>query len=178
MIAQLSPRDRWLLGTLVPLFAVVFTLHVQETARTGLAQLPVFAERVPGDYPRVGGYRLETDSSGSGLEIGDRLIRIGDRDLRGVGYVGFHAIGLSLTTPGRPAPLVFERDGLRRSIEIESRPHPHHWARVPVLLLIPCVCVLILLRADNNGEGGTLSLTATIRRHHFHSNRSDSRGAR
>ena len=53
----------------------------------------------------MGGFRLETDSSGSGLELGDRLLRVGDRDLGNVGYIGFHAIGLSLTTPGHPVPL-------------------------------------------------------------------------
>jgi hypothetical protein len=71
--------------TTLPIFLATFALHVQETARSGLAQLPVLAEWQPGDYPRVGGYRLETNSSGSGLEMGDRLIRLGDRDLQGGG---------------------------------------------------------------------------------------------
>ena len=93
MGARLSGRDRLLLLATLPLFVVVFAAHVYQSARTGLAQLPVYAEWIPGDYPRVGGYRLETDSTGSGLELGDRLIRLGDRDLRGVGYIGFHATG-------------------------------------------------------------------------------------
>ena len=150
MLAELTRKDKLLLGSMVPVFLAVFALHVHETARTGLAQLPVFAEWVPGEYPRVGGYRLETDSSGSGLELGDRLIRVGDRDLRGVGYIGFHAIGLARTTPGNPVPLVFERDGVRQTVALEARPHPHRWARVPVLLVIPLVCVLILLRAPGS----------------------------
>jgi signal transduction histidine kinase len=138
--------------TTLPLMAVVFAAHVEETARTGLAQLPVFARWNPGDYPQVGGYRLETDSSSSGLEVGDRLIRLGDRDLRGVGYLGFDAIGLARTTPGHPVEIVVERRGERRSLRIEARPHAQRWSRIPILLLIPTVCVLLLLRAPSQPD--------------------------
>ena len=123
--------------------------HVWETSRSGLAQLPVFAEWHPGDYPEVGHYRVETDSSGSGLLPGDRLIRIGERDLRGVGHVGFDAIGLARTSPGSPVELEFERQGLRQVVPLEARPHVRPWSRVPILLLIPAVCVLLLLRAPS-----------------------------
>ncbi len=149
---RLTARDQWLLATMLPLFAVVFAAHVEETARTGLAQLPVFAQWHPGDYPRVATYRLETDSSGSGLEPGDRLIRLGERDLRGAGYLSFDAIGLARTSPGRPVPLVFERDGRRQTVPLEARPHPQRWARIPILLLIPTFCVLILLRAPGQAD--------------------------
>jgi len=152
MARRLTRSDRWLLGVTLPLFLAALGLHVHETARSGLAQLPVLAEWQPGDHPRVGGYRLETDSSGSGLEIGDRLIRVGQRDLRGVGYVGFHAIGLSLTRPGDPVPLVFERDGERRTVPLEARPHPQPWSRIPILLLIPLFCVPLLLRAPGQPD--------------------------
>ncbi|MGH0028194.1 MAG: ATP-binding protein [Myxococcota bacterium] len=152
MRPRLTRRDKLLLWTTVPLMAVVFLAHVHETHRSGLAQLPVFAEWHPGDYPQVGGYRLETDSSGSGLLPGDRLVRVGDRDLRGVGYTGFHAVGLARTTPGNPVPLVFERDGERRTIPLEARPHPQPWSRVPVLLVIPLVCVLLLLHAPGQPD--------------------------
>lgn len=150
MFAELTRSDRLLLGILVPLAVATFVLHVHETARSGLAQLPVFAEWVPDGYPRVGGYRLETDSSGSGLELGDRLIRVGDRDLRGQGYVGFHAIGLSLTKPGQPVPLVAERDGVRFTVPLEARPHPRRWSRVPLLILLAAVGVLVVLRAPGS----------------------------
>ncbi|MDJ0866726.1 MAG: hybrid sensor histidine kinase/response regulator [Myxococcota bacterium] len=152
MAPRLTRRDRALLLATLPLFAAVFGLHVYETARSGLAQLPVYAHWQPGDYPLVGGYRLETDSSGSGLEVGDRLLRVGDRDLRGVGYVGFHAIGLARTAPGHPVPLVFERDGERGTVPLEARPHARRWSRIPILLLIPGFCALLLLRAPGQPD--------------------------
>jgi signal transduction histidine kinase len=142
--------DRWLLGAYLPLYLMVLALHVQESARSGLAQLPVFAQAVAGDYPVVAGYPLETDSSGSGLMPGDRLLRIGERDLRGQGYVGVQAIGLARTTPGRPVPLVFERGGVEHTVPLEARPHEHPWSRLPLLLLIPLLCTLVVLRAPGS----------------------------
>lgn len=148
----LTRRDKLLLWATLPMMVAALFGHVWETARTGLAQLPVFAKWNPGDYPQVGHYRVETDSSGSGLLPGDRLIRIGDRDLQGVGYIGFDAIGLARTTPGHPVPLEFERDGERHVVPLEARPHPQRWARLPILLLIPAVCVLLLLRAPGQPD--------------------------
>ena len=171
MRQPLTRRDKLLLLATLPLFAVVLVLHVQETAQTGLAQLPVFAKWNPGDYPQLGGFRLETDSSGTGLELGDRLIRIGDRDLRGVGYIGFHAIGLSLTQPSLPVPLVFERGGVRRTVPFEARPHPQRWSRLPILLLIPTVCILLLLRASGQPDAQRFYLcfmTYAIGQAHFY----------
>jgi signal transduction histidine kinase len=150
VLERTSRADRLLLGVFLPLYVFVLCLHAHESARSGLAQLPVFAKGVRGDYPVVAGYRLETDSSGSGLLPGDRLIQIGERDLRGEGYVGVQAIGLARTTPGRPVPLVFERGGERREVPLVSRPHQHPWARLPLLLLVPVVCTLVVLRAPGS----------------------------
>jgi signal transduction histidine kinase len=164
-------QQQLLLGSLLPLFAITFALHVEEVAHTGLAQLPVFARWVPGDYPVVAGYRLETDSSDSGLLPGDRLLRVGDRDLRGAGYVGFQAIGLSLTWPGHPVPLVFERDGVQHRVELEARPHPQPWTRIPILLLVPIVSVLLLLRAPGSPSAQRFFLcfmTYAIGQAHFY----------
>jgi signal transduction histidine kinase/CheY-like chemotaxis protein len=150
VLARTSRADRLLLFAYLPLYLLVLGLHVHESGRSGLAQLPVFAQAVAGDYPVVAGYRLETDSSGSGLEPGDRLLRIGERDLRGEGYVGVQAIGLAHTTPGRPVPLLFERGGVERTGLLEARPHEHPWSRLPLLLLIPLLCTLVVLRAPGS----------------------------
>lgn len=150
MLSRLTRNDKLLLGCLVPLYVLALGLHTYQVAVTGFAQLPVFAARVPSDYPVVAGFRLETDSRGSGLELGDRLIRLGDRDLRVEGYVSFDAIGLARTRPGSPAPLVIERGGVRRELTIEARPHPHAWLRIPVLAAIGLFAVLVLVRAPGS----------------------------
>ena len=160
MPARLGRAEKLLLGVYLPAYLVVLGLHAHEVGRSGLAQLPVFVRGVSGDYPVVAGYPFETDSSGSELEPGDRLIQLGERDLSGVGYVGFQAIGLARTRPGHPAPLVFERAGERLRVALEARPHVQPWTRLPLLLLIPFVCVLVLLRAPGSAGARRLFLGA------------------
>jgi signal transduction histidine kinase len=160
VLARFGRVEKLLLGLYLPAYLVALGLHAHEVRRSGLAQLPAYVRGVAGDYPVVAGHPVETDSSGSGLEPGDRLIRLGERDLSGVGYVGFQAIGLARTRPGQPVPLLFERAGERRSVALEARPHVHPWSRLPLLLLIPTVCVLVLLRAPGSAGARRLFVAA------------------
>jgi two-component system, sensor histidine kinase len=150
LLAGTSRADRLLLGLYLPLYLVVLVLHVHESARSGLAQLPVFAQAVRGDYPVVAGYRLDPDPAVVVLAPWDRLLRIGERDLRGQGYVGVQAIGLARTSPGHPVTLRFERNGVEHRALLESRPHEFPWSRLPLLLLLPLFCTLVLLRAPDS----------------------------
>jgi signal transduction histidine kinase len=162
-MSHLSRVDKLLLGTLLPLFLIVFTLHVREAARTGIAQAPFFAAP-DGDergYPQIGGPRLEHGVDRSGLRVGDLLIRVGDVDLRGYGYFGFDAVvveqaGLSLRTP-----LLYERDGVRGATELELLPYPQPFARIPFLLGAAVVGTIVLLRAPRSRHS-RLVFTATL----------------
>jgi signal transduction histidine kinase len=161
VLERLGRIDKLLLGIYLPAYLLAVGLHAHEVVRSGLAQLPVFVRPAFGDYPLVAGHPVETDSSGSGLEPGDRLLRLGERDLRGVGYVGFQAIGLARTRPGQPTTLVFERAGERQRVALEARPHVQPWSRLPLLLLIPVVCVLVLVRAPGSPGARRLFVAAT-----------------
>lgn len=93
---RLTRTDRLLLGTLLPLVALALGLHLREALWTGIPEPPIFAAPSPdgSGYPVVGGPRRERSSDGSGLEPGDRLISVGDRDLSGVGYYEFDVIAI------------------------------------------------------------------------------------
>ena len=120
-MSRFSRADKLLLGTVLPLFLIVFTLHVREAVRTGIAQAPFFA--VPGGdergYPHIGGPRLGRGVDRSGMRVGDVLVRAGDVDLRGYGYVGFDAIVVEQAGLSRRTALVYERDGVRATTELE-----------------------------------------------------------
>jgi signal transduction histidine kinase/CheY-like chemotaxis protein len=151
-MSALSFRDRLLLWALVPVYLLCLALHVAEVRRSGLAQLPVWAYAPAGsEFPVVGGYRVETDSRDSGLRPGDRLLRVGDRDLRGAGHIRFDALALEQTGV-LGAALVFERDGVRRTGVLRPRPRPHPWTRTLPLVLGLVVCVLVLLRAPGTPD--------------------------
>lgn len=155
---SLTREDRLLLGILVPVFLVCFALHVHEVRRSGLAQLPVWALPGPeGGPPIVGGDRVETDSSGSGLLPGDRLLRVGETNLRGAGYVEFDALALEAVGAGE-APLVFERDGVRYQTTIRARPRPYAWSRPLVIATGALLCVVIVLRAPGRPDAQRFAL--------------------
>ena len=56
----------------------------------------VLAITSPDGYPRVGDRQELLDA---GLESGDQLLAIGDRDLRGVGPIGLFALALANAEP-------------------------------------------------------------------------------
>jgi signal transduction histidine kinase/CheY-like chemotaxis protein len=150
---SLTREDRLLLGILVPVFLVCFALHVAEVRRSGLAQLPVWAlADAAGGPPTVGGYRVETDSAGTALRPGDRLLRVGETDLRGAGYVEFDALALEAVGAGGEAPLVFERDGVRHETRIRARPRPYAWSRPLVIGIGGLLVVFIVLRAPGRPD--------------------------
>jgi hypothetical protein len=153
-VAQWTKNDRLLLVGLLPLFVLCFSLHVREVLRTGLAQPPVFA--IPGSgsdaYPTVGGLRLERGIDWNDLRVGDGLIRVGDVDLRGVGYASFDAIALEQAGLGLVVPLIFERGGERRELQLRMSQYAQPWFRVPFLLSFVLVGLLILLRAPGSRQ--------------------------
>jgi len=137
--------DKLLFALLLPLFAVCLVLHLREVRRTGLSQPPVFATyRGLDAYPVVGGVRLERGADWAGLALGDRLIQVGDADLRGTGYVGFDAHALAAADARGQAPLVFERGGQRRTIQLAMPRSALPWYRVPFLLAFVLVAALVL----------------------------------
>jgi len=146
---RLQSIDRLLLLTLMPIWVVAFTLHVGEIQRTGLVQVPVYASPSWGEdrYPTVGGFRLERDSSGTGLEVGDRLHQIGDVDLEGTGYFAFDAIAFEQAGEALAAPLEFERDGERSEVLLTLRPASIPWARIPFSVAYMLIALVVLLRA-------------------------------
>ena len=110
--------DQILLSTLLSLWLVAFGLQLRAIVLTGQAMPPLFAEpAVSADsYPHVGGVWPESGQLAPGLRLGDRLIRVGDFDLRGVGYIGFTARAVGEAGLALETPLVFEREGERREI--------------------------------------------------------------
>ena len=94
-MSRLAPLDKALVLILVPLWALCFSLGVRTQIRGGgAAQLGVVLED-PGSYPALtgeySGFAHRSDPlAAAGLRAGDRLIRVGDADLRGVGTnIGF-----------------------------------------------------------------------------------------
>ncbi|MCZ6782917.1 MAG: hypothetical protein O7G30_06370, partial [Proteobacteria bacterium] len=116
---RLAPLDKALVLILVPLWVVCFTLSVRTQVRGGGWLLGVgLSVEDSESYPALSGQfsRLVYSSdplAEAGLRAGDRLIRLGDADLLGLGTVGFIALSAEQGRRDLPFPLIFERDGKR-----------------------------------------------------------------
>ncbi|MFK7898524.1 MAG: hybrid sensor histidine kinase/response regulator [Myxococcota bacterium] len=140
-----------LLFVLIPLALIVLLLHVREVSRTGLAQPPIYAAFGAGQaaYPIVGGSTVEV-SGEHPLEVGDRLIRIGETDLQGQGYLGFMGAAFAAAGESRVAPLVYERGGERRETMLQLAPFSVPWLRIPFLATMLTLVTVLLLRRPND----------------------------
>ncbi|MDH3458236.1 MAG: PDZ domain-containing protein, partial [Gemmatimonadota bacterium] len=127
-MSRLAPLDKALVLILVPLWVVCFSLGVRTQLRGGAVAMVGLSVEDADSYPALTGvYGRNIHPSDplvqAGLRAGDRLVQMGNADLRGVGTLGF--IGRTLDESGREAlsvPLVFERDDERRETSLALVP--------------------------------------------------------
>ncbi len=144
---RLRPLDRVLLGVGLPLWIVCFGLHVKEWSRGRLAWIPltVSGAPTPDAPPMVSGFLPGMHGGALELEPGDRLLRAGRADLRGVGPFGFAAATWSQAGSDGSVELEVQRVGERRVLRIQLLPVGMGW-RLPLLSLgfaIPAFLVLL-----------------------------------
>jgi signal transduction histidine kinase/ActR/RegA family two-component response regulator len=152
-VTRLGWLDRLLLVTLLPAFAVVLGLHLREAGRTGLLHAPVFAVGgMFGEPPRVGGVRFEQGGSYGSLRVGDRLLRVGPYDLRGVGNIGFDAYAIAAAGDSAETEVTIEREGQRLTLPFRLVSAQQPFYRVPFLVGIVLVAVIVLLRARGSPD--------------------------
>jgi class 3 adenylate cyclase len=145
-LSRLAPLDKALVLILVPLWVVCFGLSVKtqiDGTRGMWVELSLAdAQSYPVLTGRVTPYYASNPLDAAGLRAGDRLIRMGAEDLRGVGTLGLW--GRSAEARDPEAPILYERDGERRET---SLPLVSHAAYRPWLAgsLAFVVCTLFIL---------------------------------
>jgi signal transduction histidine kinase len=142
-----SRPSRWIFFGLFPLALLALSLHVREVVRSGLAQPPVYAAPGAGPeaYPSVGGDTVEVRGRHE-LAVGDLLISLGGRDLRGAGYLEFMGVAFEQAGSALRAPLVYERAGVRRETELQLTPYVAPWLRIPFLSMMLLLVAFALAR--------------------------------
>ena len=154
---QVLRTDQVLLSTLLALWLVAFGLQLRAIVLTGQAMPPLFAEPAASSdsYPHVGGVWPESGQLAPELRVGDRLIRVGGSDLRGVGYIGFTARAVGEAGLALETPLVFEREGERREIILRLGSPPIPWQRIPVEIACVMSALLVLIGSRGSPMGRT-----------------------
>src|SRR5882724_10059341 len=118
--------DATLAAILLPLWLSAFALHVRQVAHGRLAWVGVFVASAPRDgFPTVAGLWPGEGAQRSSLAVGDRLLRLGDADLGGVGPIGFFALAheqLAREPAGAGVPVDYEHAGERRQTSLPFVP--------------------------------------------------------
>jgi class 3 adenylate cyclase len=125
-LSRLAPLDKAWVLILVPLWVVCFGLAVKSQVEgEGVALLGLTVEDADSYPVLTGQFSIQYSwdpLDQAGLQPGDRLIRVGDADLRGVGTVGLVICILEEAGRDPAIPLVFDRDGARRTTSLDLLP--------------------------------------------------------
>lgn len=144
-------------------WAACAVLHVRQVAPGRLAWVGVYAA-APVDsrgYPAVRGFWPGTAPAATGgLEPGDRLVRVGGDDLRGVGPVGFAARAWAAADSTLRVPVAYERDGLPRRTTIELVRVPHPWRMLPLACGLVATGALVVARRRDSRVARVFFLAA------------------
>jgi len=144
---RLQPFDIALLAIFVPLWLLCFALYLSDIANGRLARIPLLvnAPASAEDYPTIQAFWPGTEAEHLGFAIGDRLIRVGEADLRGVGPFGFTARmyeqAVHLQTPS-----VFSRDGVIETRLVKLQPFAFPWRTLFLTLGFAGTAVAVLIR--------------------------------
>jgi class 3 adenylate cyclase len=126
-------RSRWvdwlLLGTLLPIFFAMLAGGIQAYRASGEHVLPFRLSGAQGDdgYPLV--HSLRTPHAE--IRPGDRVLRIGEIDLRGLSQPRIRYRTRALLAASVPLAVEGERSGVRFETEIEPAPLPSWWWPLP-----------------------------------------------
>jgi class 3 adenylate cyclase len=146
MERRLAALDLALLAGLVPIWAVCFGLSLR-SLRDPPPSTPLGVRGAgANEYPVLIDLAPWADGGDAVLRRGDRLLRVGAWDLRGVGPLGFYARFAADAHWREPLPvLTYERNGVEG--QTPAPPPIWVWPPLPASLGFFATCLLLSLRA-------------------------------
>lgn len=143
--------DLLLLASVLVVWTACAVLHVRQVVHGRLAWVPVYVamSASAAEHPRVRAYWPGVDAEAAGgLAIGDRLLRVGDEPLEGVGPIGFFARvhQVAARSPDLVVPVVYERDGARAETRMRLVRAAFPWRMLPLACALVVTMGLVLLR--------------------------------
>lgn len=144
--ASLATRDKLLLGTLLPLWLVFFcamfrAVWVEAPYSPARLQFSTSSD----DYPVVLSVVPWLQAT-SALRDGDRLLRAGDSDLRGVGQIGLEQLLPAVTGRSHSVDVSFERTGKRQAAALRLGSVRDFWWKLPTSFVFAVTGLLLLVR--------------------------------
>jgi class 3 adenylate cyclase len=143
--------DRILLLVWLPIWAFAFfesARHLDEPI--GLCPVEVASAAGADDFPTVTGQRRWVQRPAPELRPGDRLLRVGEVDVRGASSLDLFLRFAEAARGAASVPVVYERDGARLEAQLPANPARFLRTWVIVSLIYAAVAVLLLWRAPSS----------------------------
>lgn len=148
---RLRAIDIVVLLLLAPAWLLCFALSLHRVIHDRLAWASVFVSRSANvdDYPIVSGFWLDGGMEQGGLVLGDKLVRVGDADLRGVGPFEFVVRVYESVNEELRFTVSFLRGESAQEAILRLRRIGFPWRLLPLSLGFAVVAVLALLQAPS-----------------------------
>lgn len=156
--------DLLLLAPVLALWTTCAVLHLRQVVHGRLAWVPVYVDTPASavEHPRVRGFWPGTNADDAGgLHVGDRLLRVGDEPLAGVGPVGFFGRVHEVATRDLAVPVAYERDGAHAETRLRLVPAAFPWRMLPLACALVVTAALVLLRRGETAVARAFFLGAT-----------------
>lgn len=163
-MTHLNGGRRALFFALISLWVVCTGLHIYRLTR-GVLTWPdpqAAASKDANGHPTLSGAFASGEPLPRELGVGDRLIRAGAADLRGVGPIRFPAYVLQEADVNHRVRLEYVHDGRARSTWIELRPNLFQWRYLPLTVSFALSGVLVLLRASGSRSAQAFFLANVV----------------
>jgi class 3 adenylate cyclase len=166
---RLRFADAALLTGLLAAWLVCLVLHLQALTRGDLAWIPlhVAAAASAQDHPTVQGFWSGAEHDAPGLAVGDRLLAVGDHDLRGAGRLAVVARIYQQADGTDSVPVRFERAGIRGEARLDLEPIPLAWRKTLVAAGLVIVGALAFWRTRGSHVGRLFFLALVFYAFHW-----------
>jgi len=140
--------DKALFLVLASVWAAGFALSVRSAVQN-VSFMPVLVSgsASSSNYPSVSGFAAGMTAERAGLRLGDRLLRLGDVDLRGVGNLEFWALAAEHTDPESLITVEFERDSERGRISLRPASYAINWPLLLASFVFAATALVLFVRA-------------------------------
>ncbi len=139
--------DWWLLATLLPVYLLLQAAGIQAHLASGGRSLPFTLTGAQGAHGHP--IALGASTPDLGIQRGDRVLRIGSLDLRGLSRAEIQHRTVPLLGEGRPLEVELERGGAHFTENLEPLPNPYWWWTLPVWASFALTGLFLLLRAPH-----------------------------
>jgi class 3 adenylate cyclase len=154
-VRQLGPLAKTLLAVWLVVWLGALGLYATHLlqGRVGRNMLLLTPAEGPDDYPTLLGVRVRAGSleqivaGAPRPQRGDRLLRVGEADLRGANQFRFEVLAVEQTGPDLHVSLLLERDGQRLETWVEAWRRPFPWVALLFSLSFGATGLLLIDRA-------------------------------